>query len=138
METILVDGEAVRIGDFKVSRSNFQTVAYLPSMPISIWLPAMYEVHAREEFARGIASFRDTGRNVSFVFVDASVSTEHMKETILQLATQAAQLQVERERERSRSAHPSNPDNVGQPDLEVVKSDHPRQQYTNVPLRRRR
>lgn len=139
METIKVDGEAIEVGDIKFSYTNGVAMAHLPSAVVRTWLPAMYEVYgSREFFSREIESFRDTGRWISFTFVNHSLQSEVMRVIVLQLVEQSAQLHQERERARSRKNHPSNGRNlvVANPDRYHEASP---QKFTNKPpfMRRR-
>lgn len=136
METIKVDGENVEVGDIKFSYAN-QTMALLPSTVIRAWLPVMYEVFgSREFFSREIASFRDTGKWVTFTFTNTSLQSEVMRVIVLQLVEQSAQLHVERERARSRNSHPSNGLANGLANGLVVTGldrHHAEQKYANKP-----
>lgn len=139
METIKVDGSSVEVGDIKFSYAGGVAMAHLSSSVVRTWLPAMYEVFGlREIFSREIATFRDTGKWVSFTFVNPSLQSEVMRVIVLQMVEQSAQLHQERERARSRKNHPSNGRN-----LVVVNPDRYHeaspQKFTNKPpfMRRR-
>ena len=98
METIKVDGEAIEVGDIKFSYTNGVAMAHLPSAVVRTWLPAMYEVYgSREFFSREIESFRDTGRWISFTFVNHSLQSEVMRVIVLQLVEQSAHGQCRRQ-----------------------------------------
>ncbi len=136
METIEVDGEEIEVGEIKFSYAGGVAMAHLPSATIRAWLPAMYEVFGlREIFSREIEAFRDTGKWVSFTFLNPSLPREVMKVIVMQLVKQSAQLYSDRERARSRKSHPSNGRG-----LVVVNPDryHAVQKFTNKPRNMRR